>query len=98
MSAALKVLLAAGGTGGHLFPAEALANALIARGAEVELVSDDRASVYADSDLGCRIFEANDIERIAERDPLLKIILLENLSKDLANTLRRATQWIEALA
>ena len=56
------------------------------------------ASVYADSDLGCRIFEANDIERIAERDPLLKIILLENLPKDLANTLRRATQWIEALA
>lgn len=48
MSAPLKVLLAAGGTGGHLFPAEALANALIARGAEVDLVSDDRASIYAD--------------------------------------------------
>ena len=48
MSVPLKVLLAAGGTGGHLFPAEALANALIARGAEVDLVSDDRATVYAD--------------------------------------------------
>jgi UDP-N-acetylglucosamine--N-acetylmuramyl-(pentapeptide) pyrophosphoryl-undecaprenol N-acetylglucosamine transferase len=43
-----RILLAAGGTGGHLFPAEALANALIARGFEVDLVSDDRAAQYAD--------------------------------------------------
>lgn len=49
MSAPLKVVLAAGGTGGHLFPAEALANVLIARGATVDLVSDDRAAAYADS-------------------------------------------------
>jgi UDP-N-acetylglucosamine--N-acetylmuramyl-(pentapeptide) pyrophosphoryl-undecaprenol N-acetylglucosamine transferase len=44
---ALKVVLAAGGTGGHLFPAEALANELIGRGAEVALISDDRAAAYA---------------------------------------------------
>lgn len=47
-AAAPRVLLAAGGTGGHLFPAEALANALIARGCQVDLVSDDRAARYAD--------------------------------------------------
>jgi UDP-N-acetylglucosamine--N-acetylmuramyl-(pentapeptide) pyrophosphoryl-undecaprenol N-acetylglucosamine transferase len=40
------ILLAAGGTGGHLFPAEALAHALRARGAEVELVTDERALRY----------------------------------------------------
>ncbi|WP_024879435.1 undecaprenyldiphospho-muramoylpentapeptide beta-N-acetylglucosaminyltransferase [Methylosinus sp. LW3] len=40
------VLLAAGGTGGHLFPAEALAHALRARGLEVELVTDERALRY----------------------------------------------------
>jgi UDP-N-acetylglucosamine--N-acetylmuramyl-(pentapeptide) pyrophosphoryl-undecaprenol N-acetylglucosamine transferase len=40
------VLLAAGGTGGHLFPAEALAAALAARGIAVELATDARAVAY----------------------------------------------------
>jgi UDP-N-acetylglucosamine--N-acetylmuramyl-(pentapeptide) pyrophosphoryl-undecaprenol N-acetylglucosamine transferase len=43
------IFLAAGGTGGHLFPAEALAHALAARGATVELVTDDRALRYGAS-------------------------------------------------
>lgn len=43
------IFLAAGGTGGHLFPAEALAHALAARGAPVELVTDDRALRFGDS-------------------------------------------------
>lgn len=43
------VLLAAGGTGGHLFPAEALAHALQARGIMVDLATDSRASAYAGS-------------------------------------------------
>jgi len=56
------------------------------------------ASVYADSAVSCRIIEAKDLDQISDRDPLLKIVLLENLAKDMANTLRRATQWIAALA
>ncbi|MBD9591918.1 undecaprenyldiphospho-muramoylpentapeptide beta-N-acetylglucosaminyltransferase [Ensifer sp. ENS07] len=41
------ILLAAGGTGGHLFPAEALAHELKAMGYSVHLVTDSRAERYA---------------------------------------------------
>lgn len=41
------ILLAAGGTGGHLFPAEALAAVLTRRGLEVDLATDERAARYA---------------------------------------------------
>jgi len=40
------ILLAAGGTGGHLFPAEALAHELKARGWSVHLVTDERVGRF----------------------------------------------------
>jgi UDP-N-acetylglucosamine--N-acetylmuramyl-(pentapeptide) pyrophosphoryl-undecaprenol N-acetylglucosamine transferase len=40
------ILVCAGGTGGHLFPAEALTVALIERGCTVDLVTDERAEKY----------------------------------------------------
>lgn len=42
-------VVAAGGTGGHLFPAQALAEALIARGWRIVLASDERVAAFADS-------------------------------------------------
>src|SRR3546814_16702732 len=42
MTATRHFLLAAGGTGGHMLPAYALGQELIARGHRVALVSDDR--------------------------------------------------------
>jgi UDP-N-acetylglucosamine--N-acetylmuramyl-(pentapeptide) pyrophosphoryl-undecaprenol N-acetylglucosamine transferase len=42
------VLLAAGGTGGHLFPAESLSAALRKRGVDVALATDTRAEKFGD--------------------------------------------------
>ena len=42
------VVLASGGTGGHMFPAEALASALLNRGCRVALITDRRGQAFAD--------------------------------------------------
>jgi UDP-N-acetylglucosamine--N-acetylmuramyl-(pentapeptide) pyrophosphoryl-undecaprenol N-acetylglucosamine transferase len=47
MTTAPLILLAAGGTGGHLFPAEALGVELIRRGLRVRLATDARALRYS---------------------------------------------------
>lgn len=47
MPEAPLILLAAGGTGGHLFPAEALGAVLMQRGLRVRLVTDERAVRYS---------------------------------------------------
>jgi glutaminase len=56
------------------------------------------ATVVADGEVRCWVLEANDIDRLARDAPTLRIVLLENISRDMAEKLRRATQWIAALA
>mgnify|MGYP005651847125 CR=1 FL=1 len=43
------VVLAAGGSGGHVFPAEALATELSARGCRLSLITDRRGDAYGDT-------------------------------------------------
>ena len=48
------IILTAGGTGGHMFPAVALGNELLRRGHHVALVTDDRGAAYGDRMAGAQ--------------------------------------------
>lgn len=52
------ILIAAGGTGGHMFPALALGHALRQRGAAVTLVTDARGVRYVGEAFPCRLVTA----------------------------------------
>jgi UDP-N-acetylglucosamine--N-acetylmuramyl-(pentapeptide) pyrophosphoryl-undecaprenol N-acetylglucosamine transferase len=61
-----KFMVVAGGTGGHLFPAQALANELIKRGHTVHLVTDKRANNFADD------FPAEKVHVVPSATPKLR--------------------------
>ena len=56
MTARGPIVLAAGGTGGHVFPAQALAESLSARGWRIALVTDTRGSAFGDQVAGLEAY------------------------------------------
>lgn len=90
------VFLAAGGTGGHLFPAEALAHELTDRGYQVHLVTDDRAERYAGSFPAEKI-HAVPSATIGSKNPVAIVRSLWTLWRGL-RTARRLIQTVKPIA
>ena len=70
------VVLAAGGTGGHLFPAQALAEALVRRGHIIHLVTDERVRSYGRSFPALEIHQIPSATLSLRRPHLLPLRLL----------------------
>jgi len=88
MSMGRPILLAAGGTGGHLFPAAALAASLATRGAEVELATDSRALKYG-ADFPARAIHTFPAATTTDAGALAKARAALTLSAGLATALVR---------
>ncbi|ACB94342.1 undecaprenyldiphospho-muramoylpentapeptide beta-N-acetylglucosaminyltransferase [Beijerinckia indica] len=80
MSDLHPILVAAGGTGGHLFPAEALSRVLIKRGFPVELITDERATKYG-SEFPARATHVVASATPSQGSPLHRLLALGALAR-----------------
>ena len=86
-----RALFAAGGTGGHMFPARAAADALIARGWEVRLITDARGAKHA------RDFPGGPLTVIEAQSPFQKNpVRLAGALASLAKGYRQTAQMMGA--
>jgi len=89
------ILLVAGGTGGHLFPAAALAQELARRGFAVELATDERAEQYG-NDFPARAVYKVPSATFTSRSPLAVATTLGRLAKGFIQA-RRLLEMVQPL-
>jgi len=90
------VVLAAGGTGGHIFPAQALAMELLARGYSLVLVADSRSEAF-DGALGELDIHRIDAAGIVGRGGMAKLIGILRLGRGYLQA-RRLLRRLDPLA
>ncbi len=78
-------LLAAGGTGGHLFPAQALATELISRGWAIELATDERCDQY---DFPARKIHIIPSATFRSRNPFSRLLTFITIGRGILKTRR----------
>ncbi|MCW5731639.1 MAG: undecaprenyldiphospho-muramoylpentapeptide beta-N-acetylglucosaminyltransferase [Alphaproteobacteria bacterium] len=79
MSAGATIVLSAGGTGGHVFPAQALAQSLAARGHPLALITDRRGQGYEERFPGMEIITVRAASP-GGRGPLGQIAALSDIA------------------
>jgi len=78
------IVLAAGGTGGHVFPAAALKQELISRGHEVTLITDNRGYRYRDQFEDIKVRKINSVT-FANRGLWGKLLALPKVISSIAD-------------
>jgi UDP-N-acetylglucosamine--N-acetylmuramyl-(pentapeptide) pyrophosphoryl-undecaprenol N-acetylglucosamine transferase len=89
MNKAPLLILAAGGTGGHMFPAQALAEEMLTRGWRVTLSTDERGVRYTGGFPNKVIIQKVSSATFAKRSFFKKIIVPFKIGLGVFNTRRR---------
>ena len=87
-----RVLLAAGGTGGHVFPARAAADALRNKGWSVRLITDERGSKHT-SDFPAETVDVIAAASPSTKNPIKLVRAMLSLTRGVGQARRIVREW-----